>query len=86
MDATQIDIGNDLAVILHSLNRPMEESARELIVSELYRRGSISSGKAAELLGMGREQFIRHASQLGIPYFEMTESEWAAEAAESAKL
>ncbi len=51
----------------------------ELIVLELYRRGHLSSGKAAELLGMERIGFIRYASRLGLPYFDMTESEWEAE-------
>ncbi len=47
-----------------------------MIVLEVYRRGSISSGKAAELLGTSRLAFIQHASSL-----EMTEDEWAAEKA-----
>jgi len=45
----------------------------------LYRRGTISSGKAAELLSMSRWEFIHHASRLGIPYFAMTGDEWEAE-------
>jgi hypothetical protein len=28
---------------------------------------------------MSRWQFIHHASELGIPYFETTEDEWTAE-------
>jgi hypothetical protein len=40
-------------------------------VLELYRQREISSGKAAELLGLGREQFIRQASERGIPYFQL---------------
>lgn len=76
MATVQIPIENDLASLLASLNRPVEQAARELIVLELYRRGMVSSGKAAELLGMQRGDFIRHASGLGIPFFEMTEEEW----------
>lgn len=57
-----------------------------MIVLELYRRGTISSGKAAELLGMQRIDFIKHASRLGIPYIDMTEDEWAAEKAASESL
>jgi predicted HTH domain antitoxin len=45
----------------------------------LYRRGTISGGRAAELLGMDRYDFIRYAAKLGIPYFAMTEEEWNAE-------
>jgi predicted HTH domain antitoxin len=44
-------------------------------VLELYRQGEISSGKAAELLGLGREQFIRQASERGIPYFQLDSEE-----------
>jgi predicted HTH domain antitoxin len=52
-----------------------------MIVLELYRRGTISSGKAGELLGMPRIDFIKHASRLGIPFFDMTDDEWEAEKA-----
>ena len=61
------------------LGRPLEETVPELIVLELYRRGQLSSGKAAELLNMGRFEFIRYASRLGLPFFDLTESEWKAE-------
>jgi hypothetical protein len=49
------------------------------MVLELYRRGTLSSGTAAELLGMSRSGFISHASHLGIALFDMTEDEWARE-------
>jgi predicted HTH domain antitoxin len=79
MSTAQIDLGDDLAALLHFVNHPIQHTAREFIVLELYRRGSISSGKAAQLLGMSRGQFIHHASHLGIPYFDMTEDEWTTE-------
>jgi hypothetical protein len=47
-----------------------------MIVFELCRRSLISSGKAALLLGLERLDFIRRASDLGIPYFGLTEDEW----------
>jgi hypothetical protein len=62
-------------------NRPIQEAAREMIVLELYRRGTVSDGKAAELLGMPLLEFIRHASSLGIPHIDMTPDEWEAEKA-----
>ncbi len=52
-----------------------------MIVLELYRRGAISSGKAGELLEMPRLDFIRHASDLGIPAIDMTTEEWEHEKA-----
>ena len=70
------------SALLHQTNQPVQAAAREMIVLELYRRGAISSGKAAELLGTSRLASITH-SGLGIPYLEMTEDEWAAEKAAS---
>jgi predicted HTH domain antitoxin len=50
------------------------------VVIELYRRGLLSSGKAAEVLGMNRIAFIHYTGRLGIPFFRMTKDEWEAEA------
>ena len=82
----KIEIEEPLAAILHQTNQPAQQAGREMIVLELYRRGAITSGKAADLLGTSRVAFIQHASKLGIPYLEMTEDEWAAEKAASESL
>lgn len=79
MSGISLDLDEDLASVLALTDRPAPEAARELIVAELYRRGTISSGRAAELLGMERFAFVRHASALGIPFFDMTEEEWETE-------
>ena len=81
MGTVQLELADDVVSLLQELNRPIEDAARELIVLELYRRGAVSSGRAAELLGMEKLAFIRHASSLGIPFFDMTKEEWAAELA-----
>jgi predicted HTH domain antitoxin len=81
MSTTKIDLDEDLAALLQQTNQTVENAAREMIVLELYRRGTISSGKAAELLGMPRLGFIQHASRLGIPAIDMTSDEWEAEKA-----
>ena len=80
MQTLKLDLPQDLAALLQGFNQPLEQSVRELIVLELYRRGTISSGKAAELLAMGRFEFVHYASHLGIAFFDMTENEWEAEA------
>src|SRR5205814_8164792 len=41
-------------------------------------RSLVSSGKAAELLGISRLEFIQRTSDVGIPYFRFTEDEWQA--------
>jgi len=86
MSKVQINVGRELAATLQTLNQPTDEAAEQLIVLELYRRRTISSGRAAELLRMSRWDFIQFASRLGIPYFDMTEDEWAAEMAQVAKI
>jgi predicted HTH domain antitoxin len=64
----QIDEG--LVALLRQSNLPLPEVIQELVALELYRRHAISSGRAAELLGMERFEFVRHASRLGIPFFD----------------
>jgi predicted HTH domain antitoxin len=79
MTRVNLNLEDELVALLRVANQPLEHAARELITLELYRRGSLSSGKAAELLGMSRLEFIQHASFLGIPHLTMTEDEWQAE-------
>jgi hypothetical protein len=81
MSVIQLELDQEIAVLLQGSNQPMPQVASEMIVLELYRRGTISSGKAAQLLDMSRFEFIRHASRLGIPFFDLTDEEWAAEQA-----
>jgi hypothetical protein len=35
----------------------------------------VSSGRAAQLLGKEREEFIRYASETGVPYFQLDSDE-----------
>ena len=79
MTSLQLNLSDELADLLRQSDRPADQTAVEMIVLELYRRGSISSGKAAELLGISRLDFIRHAASLGIPFFDMNADEWDAE-------
>ena len=64
MSLQTIELNDELVAVLNSLNQPVRQSIPELVALELYRRGVISSGKAAEWFGLGRADFIRHASQL----------------------
>lgn len=52
---------------------------KEAAVLELYREGTISSGKAAEILDMERFEFVRYAGMKGIPYIRMTPDELESE-------
>ena len=81
-----IPLDSELAGLLQKYGKPLRETARDLIVLELYREGKISSGKAGELIGMSRFSFVQYAPQLGIPFFDMTAEEWQAELEQAKKL
>ena len=66
-----IPITEDLAEVGKDLNRPIEESARQLIVLELYREHKIPVGKAAELLEMDLLDFVPYSSSVGIPHLDL---------------
>jgi predicted HTH domain antitoxin len=76
-----VQLDDELVEVIRAAGEPIGRTARSLIVMELYRRGMISRGKAAELLGMTLPDFLQLASDLGIPYIDITEDEWAAERA-----
>jgi len=64
--------------VLDMLATSYQDSAgmlKEAATLEFYREGKLSSGKAAELLGMERFEFIRYAGMKGIPYIRMTQDE-----------
>ncbi|MDR0531599.1 MAG: UPF0175 family protein [Oscillospiraceae bacterium] len=48
---------------------------KEMMMFDLVRRGLLSFGKAAELLGIGKVKLITDLGQLGLPYFDMPASE-----------
>lgn len=75
MQTLRVQLDQDLVELLEELQRPAKQAARELIVLELYRQGEVSSGRAAQLLGKEREEFIRYASDKGISYFQLDSDE-----------
>lgn len=81
-----VHLNQEMAALLRTSNQSLQQTAQELMVLELYRRGTISSGKAAHLLQMSRFDFVHYASRLGLPFFEMTDDEWAAECQEAGGL
>jgi predicted HTH domain antitoxin len=66
VEAVPVELDPDLIDLLEELGRPAKEAARELIVLGLYGQGELSSGRAAELLGQQRGDFIRYAAAKGI--------------------
>lgn len=79
MNQIVLELEEELLGSLEASGQSPQQAIREVLILELYRRGRISSGKAAELLGKSRFDFIRYASKLGIAFFDLSEEEWAAE-------
>jgi predicted HTH domain antitoxin len=75
MSTVSVELDRELVNLFHQTDTRPEDTLKEYLVLELYRRHEISSGKAAELLGMERFEFIRFASRLGIPYVDMDKQE-----------
>lgn len=75
----QLELPRDL---LGALDVPEEELAprlKTLIALELFREDRISSGKAAELLGLAKAAFVQLLAQHGLAYFTETPHELAAQ-------
>lgn len=66
MDSTILDLGEDLSGFLATLSQEIDQTAREMTVFEFYRRSLVSSGKAAELLGISRLVLIQRTANLGM--------------------
>ena len=71
----QVELPRDL---LLALNVPTSEAGRraqEWLTIELFREGQISTGKAAEILGIPKTQFILLLAQRDIDYLDMSPDE-----------
>jgi predicted HTH domain antitoxin len=79
MSEIRVRFDEELLPLLGDSPEEIEQHALEMIVLELYRRHTISAGRAAELLGMEKFAFIRWTGELGIPFFDMTPEEWQEE-------
>lgn len=79
MTELRIKVDEALLEILRGLPEPIERQALELMVLELYRRHTISAGRAAEILGKDKVSFIQWSGKLGIPYFDLSAEELQAE-------
>ncbi|MBM4046904.1 MAG: UPF0175 family protein [Planctomycetes bacterium] len=75
MSTVTVELESELTDLLHPVQGRVEDKLKEYLILELYRRREVSSGRAAELLGMHRLEFIRYASRLGIPYVDLDEQE-----------
>src|SRR5437867_11039044 len=76
----QLDFPVDILGALDVTQSQLAARMKELIVLELFRERQISSGKAAELLGVTKYQFVLVAAQHDIPYLDQSADDLTADA------
>jgi predicted HTH domain antitoxin len=75
----EVTFPNDLFALLGYSKPHAAEAVREFSVLGLYQERRISTGKAAELLGIGKREFARLLARKGIAYFDYSHEELADE-------
>jgi predicted HTH domain antitoxin len=75
----ELDLPRDLLGALNVTENDLEPRLKRLIALELFREQQISSGKAAELLGMSKAEFVDLLDRHGITYFTETPDELTAQ-------
>ena len=65
----ELDLPREVLDALEVAEHEAHAQLKRLIVLELFREERISSGKAAEFLGLSKEAFIHLLGHYGIPYF-----------------
>lgn len=71
----EVELPRELFIGLNVPPAEFGEKTREWVVLELFREGHISAGKAAELLGLTKAEFIALLHQRDIPYLDLDPAE-----------
>lgn len=56
-----------------------QQVIQERSVIRLFEQGEVSSGYAADMLGMTKHDFIQLLAKYNVPFFNMTPEEWEQE-------
>jgi predicted HTH domain antitoxin len=71
----EVPLRKDLLSMLGFSRAEAVEAVREFSVLGLYLERRISAGKAADLMGIRKGQFVRLLARKGVPYFDYTSEE-----------
>ncbi len=71
----EIELPRDLLIALNIPTTAVKQKTQEWIALELFREGSISSGKAGEMLRLTKSQFIDLLARRKLPYLDLEPDE-----------
>lgn len=75
MDSIQLDLPSSLLASTGQSREDFIKEAKLLLALKLFEIGRLSSGKAAELCGMQRVEFLLYAGRSGVPVADLDEEE-----------
>lgn len=79
MSVIHIDLPGSVLLATGQSEEEFVQEAKFFLALKLFERGRISSGRAAEICGMRRVEFLLMASRSGVPVADLDEGEMARE-------
>lgn len=73
----EIELPRDLLTALNVPASEIKQRTTEWVALALFQEGSVSSGKAAEMLGITKSEFISLLNQRRLPYLDVAPEELA---------
>lgn len=74
MDTMTIKVPNTMRFVLNNSDKKLNIERNAMILYPFIKRGLISHGKAAEILGIHKMELIDIYNELGMPYLSDVES------------
>lgn len=71
----QIEVPEEIFLSLKETPAEFTQEVRRAAAAKLYEMGKMSSGRAAELAGMSRIQFLQNMGHYGVSIFDLTQEE-----------
>ena len=75
MSPLTIEIPENVLLATGQSREEFIREAKTLLAAKLFELGRLSSGKAAQLCGVGRVDFLLMVSRMGIPVADLDEDE-----------
>ncbi|HEX7184056.1 MAG TPA: UPF0175 family protein [Thermoanaerobaculia bacterium] len=75
MGVIHIDLPESVLLATGQSQEEFVKEAKFFVALKLFELGRVSSGRAAELCGMGRVEFLLFAGRAGVPVADLDEAE-----------